>query len=75
MLSTAGVTVGDPVLRTGKPLSVELGPGRMYALYMTFCHDCIKDIEDITRWREDMNFMFEWQYCSCHENIKFTSSS
>ena len=45
-------------------------------------------IEDITRWREDMNFMFEWQeqyltserservrYCSCHENIKFISSS
>ena len=44
--------------------------------------------EDITRWREDMNFMFEWQkryltserservrYCSCHENIKFISSS
>ena len=25
--SLAGVTVGDPVLRTGKPLSVELGPG------------------------------------------------
>ncbi|OMJ10269.1 V-type proton ATPase catalytic subunit A isoform 2 [Smittium culicis] len=24
---TAGLTVGDPVLRTGKPLSVELGPG------------------------------------------------
>ena len=23
----AGVSVGDPVLRTGKPLSVELGPG------------------------------------------------
>ena len=45
-------------------------------------------IEDITRWREDMNFMFEWQeqyltserservrYCSCNENIKFISSS
>ena len=45
-------------------------------------------IEDITRWREDMNFMFEWQeqyltrslrslvrYCSCHSNIKFISSS
>ena len=45
-------------------------------------------IEDITWWREDMNFMFEWQerylaserservrYCSCHENIKFISSS
>ena len=48
----------------------------------------LKNIEDITRWREDMNFMFEWQeqyltserservrYCSCHENIKFISSS
>ena len=48
----------------------------------------VKHIEDITRWREDMNFMFEWQeqyltsersllvrYCSCHENIKFISSS
>ena len=47
-----------------------------------------KYIEDITRWSEDMNFMFEWQeqyltsecsepvrYCSCHENIKFISSS
>ena len=45
-------------------------------------------IEDITRWRKDMIFMFEWQeqylknersermrYCSCHENIKFISSS
>ena len=45
-------------------------------------------IEDITRWREDMNFMFEWQeqylrserservrYCSFLENIKFISSS
>ena len=45
-------------------------------------------IEDITRWREHMNFMFEWQeqyltrslrslvrYCSGHENIKFISSS
>ena len=48
----------------------------------------VKYIEDTTRWREDMNFMFEWQeqyltserskrvrYCSCHENIKFISSS
>ena len=40
----------------------------------------IVDIEDITRWQEDMNFMFEWQeqfervrYCSCHDNIKFIS--
>ncbi|XP_023304616.2 V-type proton ATPase catalytic subunit A-like [Lucilia cuprina] len=26
---TSGLTVGDPVVRTGKPLSVELGPGIM----------------------------------------------
>ncbi len=30
---TAGVTIGDPVLRTGKPLSVELGPGLMENIY------------------------------------------
>jgi V-type H+-transporting ATPase subunit A len=30
---TSGVTVGDPVLRTGKPLSVELGPGLMTNIY------------------------------------------
>ena len=45
------------------------------------------NIEDITGWREDMNFMFEWQEqyltserservrnCCCHENIKSISS-
>lgn len=30
---TAAVTVGDPVLRTGKPLSVELGPGIMNSIF------------------------------------------
>nr|BAA36691.1 vacuolar-type H+-ATPase subunit A [Ascidia sydneiensis samea] len=30
---TSGVTVGDPVLRTGKPLSVELGPGILNNIY------------------------------------------
>jgi V-type H+-transporting ATPase subunit A len=30
---TSGVTVGDPVLRTGKPLSVELGPGILGNIY------------------------------------------
>ncbi|KAI0016045.1 V-type ATPase [Xylariomycetidae sp. FL0641] len=30
---TAGVTVGDPVRRTGKPLSVELGPGLLQNIY------------------------------------------
>ena len=30
LISTlAGLTVGDPVLRTGNPLSVELGPGKI----------------------------------------------
>ncbi|CAG8609370.1 11384_t:CDS:10 [Dentiscutata erythropus] len=30
---TSGLTVGDPVLKTGKPLSVELGPGLMSNIY------------------------------------------
>ncbi|KAI9179096.1 H(+)-transporting V1 sector ATPase subunit A [Blastocladiella emersonii ATCC 22665] len=30
---TAGLTVGDPVLRSGKPLSVELGPGLASNIY------------------------------------------
>ncbi|KAI5455581.1 P-loop containing nucleoside triphosphate hydrolase protein [Mariannaea sp. PMI_226] len=30
---TAGVRVGDPVVRTGKPLSVELGPGLLNGIY------------------------------------------
>jgi hypothetical protein len=33
---TSGVTVGDPVLRTGKPLSVELGPGARKAFRLLF---------------------------------------
>lgn len=32
---TSGMTIGDPVLRTGKPLSVELGPGAF--LSCPFC--------------------------------------
>lgn len=30
---TAGLTVGDPVLKSGKPLSVELGPGLCANIY------------------------------------------
>uniref|UniRef100_A0AC35U387 H(+)-transporting two-sector ATPase n=1 Tax=Rhabditophanes sp. KR3021 TaxID=114890 RepID=A0AC35U387_9BILA len=30
---TSAVTIGDPVLRTGKPLSVELGPGIMESIF------------------------------------------
>jgi vacuolar-type H+-ATPase catalytic subunit A/Vma1 len=29
LISLAGLTVGDPVYRTGNPLSVELGPGTL----------------------------------------------
>ena len=45
-------------------------------------------VEDITQWRDDMNFIFEWQntyftnersewlkYCFCPEKIKFISST
>lgn len=30
---TSGMMIGDPVLKTGKPLSVELGPGLMGNIY------------------------------------------
>jgi len=30
---TSGLTVGDPVLRTGAPLSVELGPGILETIF------------------------------------------
>uniref|UniRef100_A0A1I7Y462 H(+)-transporting two-sector ATPase n=1 Tax=Steinernema glaseri TaxID=37863 RepID=A0A1I7Y462_9BILA len=30
---TSSLTIGDPVLRTGKPLSVELGPGLMGSIF------------------------------------------
>lgn len=30
---TSGLTVGDPVLRTGSPLSVELGPGILETIF------------------------------------------
>jgi len=73
---------------------VHVKPGQVFRpigvlnTYTKLLHSKIKYIEDITRWREDMNFMFEWQeqyltserrervrYCFCHENIKFISSS
>jgi flagellar biosynthesis/type III secretory pathway ATPase len=39
---TSGVTVGDPVLRTGKPLSVELGPGQRAAHLLLSLHSSIR---------------------------------
>ncbi len=47
-LSTAGVCVGDPVLRTGKPLSVELGPGIMGSIFDGIQRP-LKDINDLTK--------------------------
>ncbi|KAJ8927464.1 hypothetical protein NQ314_020061, partial [Rhamnusium bicolor] len=44
---TSGVTVGDPVLRTGKPLSVELGPGIMGSIFDGIQRP-LKDICDMT---------------------------
>ena len=46
-------------------------PGIPFKIYTAFTIY----IEDITRWREDMNFMFEWQEQYFHSNIKFISSS
>ncbi|XP_054167437.1 V-type proton ATPase catalytic subunit A [Oppia nitens] len=45
---TSGVTVGDPVLRTGKPLSVELGPGIMGSIFDGIQRP-LRDIHDITQ--------------------------
>ncbi|CAG8499460.1 11145_t:CDS:10 [Paraglomus occultum] len=45
---TAGLTVGDPVLRTGKPLSVELGPGLMSNIYDGIQRP-LKAIRDISK--------------------------
>jgi len=44
---TSGVTVGDPVIRSGKPLSVELGPGIMNNIYDGIQRP-LEDIKDAT---------------------------
>ncbi|BET01406.1 unnamed protein product [Nesidiocoris tenuis] len=44
---TSGVTVGDPVLRTGKPLSVELGPGIMSSIFDGIQRP-LKDINELS---------------------------
>uniref|UniRef100_A0A8C5RU27 H(+)-transporting two-sector ATPase n=1 Tax=Laticauda laticaudata TaxID=8630 RepID=A0A8C5RU27_LATLA len=45
---TSGVCVGDPVLRTGKPLSVVLGPGIMGSIFDGIQRP-LKDITEITK--------------------------
>ncbi|VDK45841.1 unnamed protein product [Anisakis simplex] len=44
---TSAVTIGDPVLRTGKPLSVELGPGIMGSIFDGIQRP-LKDIAELT---------------------------
>lgn len=45
---TSGVTVGDPVLRTGKPLSVELGPGILGSIFDGIQRP-LKDINELSQ--------------------------
>ncbi|XP_063213593.1 V-type proton ATPase catalytic subunit A-like [Chroicocephalus ridibundus] len=45
---TSGVRVGDPVLRTGKPLSVELGPGILGSIFDGIQRP-LRDIAQATR--------------------------
>ncbi|XP_071883958.1 V-type proton ATPase catalytic subunit A-like [Anas platyrhynchos] len=45
---TSGVRVGDPVLRTGQPLSVELGPGILGSIFDGIQRP-LKDIAQLTR--------------------------
>ncbi|KAH8923026.1 V-type ATPase [Atractiella rhizophila] len=45
---TSGMTIGDPVLRTGKPLSVELGPGLMSNIYDGIQRP-LKSIHDLSK--------------------------
>jgi V-type H+-transporting ATPase subunit A len=44
----AGVTVGDPVLKTGKPLSCELGPGIMESIFDGIQRP-LKDIQELSQ--------------------------
>ena len=41
----------------------------MVPSYYAVMTQMMKYIEDITRWREDMNIIFEWWYCFQHEEI------
>lgn len=45
---TSGLTVGDPVLKTGKPLSVELGPGLCGNIYDGIQRP-LKAIQDLSK--------------------------
>ncbi|KAK0406270.1 hypothetical protein QR680_018469 [Steinernema hermaphroditum] len=73
---TSGVTVGDPVLRTGKPLSVELGPGIMGSIFDGIQRP-LKDINDVTKSvyipkginTSALNRSTSWSYAPTKETI------
>ena len=61
--------------------------GNLRKIIKTPLSVCLYNKKNITRYLEDMNFMFSWQeryltrslrslvrHCSCHSNIKFISS-
>lgn len=55
---TSGVTVGDPVLRTGKPLSVELGPGKNFATLLLLVYYTISN-----------QFQVSWEVFSTESSV------
>ncbi len=69
--ATPLMTLYDMSVEADSPLSRQERDHQVHRLFFS------ADIEDITRWREDMNFMFSWQkqYRFCHENIQFISLS
>merc|ERR1712001_486175 len=70
---TSGVTVGDPVLRTGKPLSVELGPGIMGAIFDGIQRP-LQDINEMTKSiyipkginTDALSVVAEWDFAHMH---------
>ena len=66
---TAGVTVGDPVLRTGKPLSVELGPGKICSSRYQDSDQDILSPHNINKGKYQLGDCCLIQYQILHTNI------
>lgn len=64
----AAVTIGDPVLRTGKPLSVELGPGIMGSIFDGIQRP-LKDIAEVTNSIYIPKGKFFWKFFSYLDNF------
>ena len=78
-MTLAGVTVGDPVLRTGKPLSVELGPGIMGSIFDGIQRP-LKDIHDLTQSiyipkgvnTPALDRSIKWEFEPVHIRVRFS---